>query len=700
MESQFTRNIRSGAEYDKYFPKPNFQEENFGEGRVIGQTIQHMREYIIKYQSDTAKIAKILKGKTIEETLRNNWNFVYKHIQYKIDTPGREELRRPAMSWAQRSTGVDCDCYTIFLSTLLLNQGIQPIIRIVKIPPAPSWHHVYPIVKNRQGGHYVLDCVLDKFNYEKPFGSSSNKKDFTMDGLGIPIIGLNGYSDSTAQDIENLLGTLDGSLGTTDAMLNHIIATRNIIAKDPSAYETGTNNAILFLKELDYAIEHWNTPLRDLAIEKLAERESLHGLGSVENESSFEAVNNIASLDRAIEMKLMQSRNTLADAKSNDKIQALNSLIERLSAIQRLNTSQKEIAIQIIKEINQGLPPSGETEEFDLIEDYIDSIEDIEDDILLMEQSGLQGLELGAFWNKRSKRLEKRKARQTKRLDKAVKKGKTKKVDRLKKSVEKTSIKQQGKAEWKDQKKAWNKENDRGFWNGVKKGSTILLKQANPVFVTIRAGLLMAIGLNMFKLKNKLKWSYATSAQAQKNGMSTGKHKSLQKALKSVDKIWKSIGGDPNKLKKAILHGKKGSIDGLGNPAAAAPVVAAIPFITKIMNVIKKAGAFAKESGVTKLLTNLKNKKAITNADIEASQSAIPSESMDNIPIENEIQYSENDNDQDIGATPFYKSTGVIIAGIGTLVLGAIGIVIYKTKNEPAKQSLTGPTKVKTIIID
>ena len=61
-------------------------------------------EYIQKYKSDTAKLAPILKGKSLEETLRNNWNFVYNHIQYKLDTPGIEELRRPARTWAERKS--------------------------------------------------------------------------------------------------------------------------------------------------------------------------------------------------------------------------------------------------------------------------------------------------------------------------------------------------------------------------------------------------------------------------------------------------------------------------------------------------------------------------------------------------------------------------------------------------------------------
>ena len=188
LTASYKRQLRSGEEYDHLFPKPDYTDTLLQEGNV-NDTVHLMGEYITKYQGDTARLAPLLKGKSLAETLRNNWNFVYHHIQYQLDTPGIEELRRPARSWAERKTGVDCDCYTIFLCTLLLNQGIEPVIRIVQIPPATGFHHVYPIIykQGKSGRYYTLDAVLDRFNEEKPF---SKKRDYTMDELGIPIRGL------------------------------------------------------------------------------------------------------------------------------------------------------------------------------------------------------------------------------------------------------------------------------------------------------------------------------------------------------------------------------------------------------------------------------------------------------------------------------------------------------------------------------
>ncbi|MCB0805381.1 MAG: hypothetical protein KDC05_06245 [Bacteroidales bacterium] len=269
LVASFQRQIKSGDQYDKLFPKPDFSDTLLQEGNV-NDTVFLMGEYIQKYKSDTAKLAPILKGKSLEETLRNNWNFVYNHIQYKLDTPGIEELRRPARTWAERKSGVDCDCYTIFLCTLLLNQGIEPVIRIVQIPPATSFHHVYPIVyKNKKSGeYYTLDVVLDRFNYEKPF---SKKRDYTMDELGIPIKGLHGIPHN--KSLICLANVCSDNLGSTDdRVYARLVATRDIIAEYPTSVAP-FENPKRFLEELNYAIDNWHTPNRDQALKILAQRE-------------------------------------------------------------------------------------------------------------------------------------------------------------------------------------------------------------------------------------------------------------------------------------------------------------------------------------------------------------------------------------------------------------------------------------------
>ena len=52
------------------------------------------------------------------------WDFVYQHVQYKLDDPGYEQVRRPLRTWLDRKRGADCEDYSVFISSILLNLGV------------------------------------------------------------------------------------------------------------------------------------------------------------------------------------------------------------------------------------------------------------------------------------------------------------------------------------------------------------------------------------------------------------------------------------------------------------------------------------------------------------------------------------------------------------------------------------------------
>ena len=79
------RVIRPGDQYDKYFPKPQAQDRIIIEDGEVGDTVDLMKRVVWKYIDDTKGIAPVLKGKTLNETCENTWNFLYHHIQYKLD---------------------------------------------------------------------------------------------------------------------------------------------------------------------------------------------------------------------------------------------------------------------------------------------------------------------------------------------------------------------------------------------------------------------------------------------------------------------------------------------------------------------------------------------------------------------------------------------------------------------------------------
>ena len=163
MQALQKRHIKSGHEYDRLFPKSHGQDTVLkGAGKAkLHHTINLIRDLVWETREDTKLLAQILKGKNLDETCRNIWEFVYNHIRYRRDKPGIEQVRRPSRTWADRKKGVDCDCYTVFISSILTNLGIPHSIRITKYGGKTYFQHIYPIAHKDQNSDKKL-CNLDQ----------------------------------------------------------------------------------------------------------------------------------------------------------------------------------------------------------------------------------------------------------------------------------------------------------------------------------------------------------------------------------------------------------------------------------------------------------------------------------------------------------------------------------------------------------
>jgi hypothetical protein len=188
MQASRKRTLADGREYNKYFPEARQQDRQELASADEEDTLALIQKVVNRTTDQTARIAKVLRGRTLEETCRNIFEFVYRHIQYKLDEPGNEQIRQPARTWADRFKGVDCDCYTTFISSILTNLGIPHVLRVTAYQR--DWQHIYPIVPldgdvdKYQGSAHVdrneylaIDCVTDYNNYEVPY---SRKKDYIM----------------------------------------------------------------------------------------------------------------------------------------------------------------------------------------------------------------------------------------------------------------------------------------------------------------------------------------------------------------------------------------------------------------------------------------------------------------------------------------------------------------------------------------
>jgi hypothetical protein len=176
MQAATRRTINPGKEYDYLFPAAMNRDKTVVESASLEDTIAFIHKVVGKTLGQTEKIAQKLSGSTTYDTCRNIWHFVYDNVAYNKDADGLEQIRSPSRTWHDRRTGVDCDCYSTFISSILTNLHIPHSLRITKYR-RNHFQHIYPIVPDN-GKLVIIDCVTDQFNYEVPF---SEKKDIIMD---------------------------------------------------------------------------------------------------------------------------------------------------------------------------------------------------------------------------------------------------------------------------------------------------------------------------------------------------------------------------------------------------------------------------------------------------------------------------------------------------------------------------------------
>jgi hypothetical protein len=205
MEADRRRQLKSGAAYDSLFPKPYLRDTRVKRGAVLEDTIKFIPVAVRKTMWQTkAYVDRELKGLSLYDTCKKLWHFLYEHIQYRKDEEGREQIRSPARAWHDRFRGIDCDCYSTFISTVLCNLQIPHTLRIAKYDPLGRFQHIYPIVPLKDGSYITIDCVLNQFNKEQPYVEI---KDTKMD-----LEFLDGIDDEAVIGTEDFITGLDGEI--------------------------------------------------------------------------------------------------------------------------------------------------------------------------------------------------------------------------------------------------------------------------------------------------------------------------------------------------------------------------------------------------------------------------------------------------------------------------------------------------------
>lgn len=169
-------------------PKPTGKNENIKSygADPVRDTVPLIQKLAKRQMWQGKKLAEYLKGKTVAETVRNNWDFFMKYIQYRKDPADSEQVRSLRRLVHNGAEGGDCDCFVNALSVLLLNQGIDFKMRVAKYNGSKNYSHIYIVVPTGNGKYITLDPVVHQFNTEAPY---TDFKDFDMrleslDGLG------------------------------------------------------------------------------------------------------------------------------------------------------------------------------------------------------------------------------------------------------------------------------------------------------------------------------------------------------------------------------------------------------------------------------------------------------------------------------------------------------------------------------------
>jgi LEA14-like dessication related protein len=305
------RDTKDGREFNHLIKRAANKDVFVKNGNVL-ETVESCVNIIAEHHKEVEGLAAKLEADTVKGTCRNIFNFAYTYLQYQKDEDGTEQLRTPARSWQDgqikfkqqgvKSAGIDCDDYSIFCGSLLKCMNIPFKIRITKYNGNSYFQHIYVYVpaKGDSEDEIIIDPVLSKFDYQKPY--SFEQSNFNLSplqmvagvhgingltgtvGLGLPIYALSGIDMAGGRMVDNghtdLMAIVSGidfddnmsGLGNPEtATLNYLRRTRDFLlkSKENKSKMAHIQNPDQFISMLDQAIKYWHTPKRDKVLDKL-----------------------------------------------------------------------------------------------------------------------------------------------------------------------------------------------------------------------------------------------------------------------------------------------------------------------------------------------------------------------------------------------------------------------------------------------
>lgn len=169
------------------------------------------------------------------------------------------------------------------------------------------------------------------------------------------------------------------------------------------------------------------------------------------------------------------------------------------------------------------------------------------------------------------------------------------------------------------------KETVKKVGEGIKHGVQTAFKavvKTSPLTVSARAGMLLALKLNIGKIAQRLKWGYLTEAEAIKHGFDIPEWRKLKDRLAKSEHLFvDTMQGSAQHFKDAILTGRAGGLAGITDEeelgidpitSSATLIATALPFIKKILDNLKDIDIKKLTSKVKTDLLNKTQKAAET----------------------------------------------------------------------------------------
>lgn len=147
---------------------PNNYNTTIAKNVSILDILGEMHKIVKRTLWQTKTVAKELKQPTQYQSLQNLFYYLINNFKYKNDQWGLEQLREPARAFKDRQQGIDCDCFSILIASILKHWNIPCFFRATCYKQEKGLVHVYPVAKiNNQ--NIALDVVSKQFNYQKPY---------------------------------------------------------------------------------------------------------------------------------------------------------------------------------------------------------------------------------------------------------------------------------------------------------------------------------------------------------------------------------------------------------------------------------------------------------------------------------------------------------------------------------------------------